>query len=303
MKKNQQLSWNDYLFENRNKAYGAYALRTGESQNLLKSLLIGLFFVGILLAVFSFTTKNNEIIVDDPVISCPYIIDFIEEPNPPTEPSKPIQNDVAPATTTENKEDVMPEPTEKPSVETPPTINRDLGKMTMPEIGNNNGEGSIKSGSNNMGISNDNEGKDNINNNVVPAPEKIFNARDVSKMAVFPGCEKAGNTKKALQDCMAAKLQEELGVQLSDFGETASRNNYEKVSARLNFVVDKSGRIINVRTLTGGNEEFSKEAQQALNRISERLMRKGKYLKPAQLNDGTNVNLNFTIPVQFELQK
>src|SRR5690606_30824338 len=129
MKKNQQLSWDDYLFQNRNKAYGAYALRTGESQNLFKSLLIGLFFVGILLAVFSFTTKNNEIIINDSVISCPFIIDFVEEANPPVEPPKPIQNDVAAATTTEENEDVMPEPTEEPSVETPPTITRDLGKM------------------------------------------------------------------------------------------------------------------------------------------------------------------------------
>lgn len=302
MKKNQHLSWNDYLFENRNKAYGAYVLRTGEGENLLKSLLIGLSIIGVLVAIFSFTNKNNETIVEDemPIPTVHHFKKIVDE-KPPL-PEKPATPKVIPAATTPDKTDsqITPNPTEKPDVEQPLTINRDLGKVTMPNIGTVGSEGTIKSGGEVNGTVNTSDGTTDAPS--APAPEKIFTVRDVTKMAVFPGCENAGKTKKDLEQCMAMKLQEELGIQLDDFGETAAANNIGIAKAKLHFVVDKSGKIVDVKALNGGNEKFSKEAQEALKRISDRLSKRGKYLQPAELSDGTVVNMNFTIPVQFQLQ-
>src|SRR5690554_6387189 len=58
MRKNQKTNWNDFLFENRNKAYGAYQIRNDENWNLLKSTLIGLSIMGLFVAIFSFTDKT-----------------------------------------------------------------------------------------------------------------------------------------------------------------------------------------------------------------------------------------------------
>src|SRR5690606_12446918 len=158
----------------------------------------------------------------------------IVEEKPPV-PEKPAAPKVIPAATTPDETDsnIIPNPTEKPDVDQPLTINRDLGKITMPDV-TEAGDGSIKSTGSTAGTSEGGEGTDGTNN--VTAPAKILSPRDVSKMAAFPGCEKADTTKKALQDCMASKLQEELGIQLNDFGETVVKINLEKVNARLHLI-------------------------------------------------------------------
>lgn len=302
MKKNQQLSWNDYLFENRHKAYGAYVLRTGEGNNLLKSLLLVIFIVGVLVTVLSFTSKNS--IVSEP-IPTPTVHDFYDFPDEviPPKKDKPIAKKVIPAATVDKKDsDVIPDPRENPEVEKPLTQQNDIGKLVMPDInGNAEGEGSIKS-TGNTGISGTGDEGGTKQPETPEADDKIYMPRLVSKMAVFPGCENAGTTKKALQDCMAEKLSNELGIQLNDFGTIASRNNINQAQTKLNFIVDKSGKIVEVKAVSAGDQTFSKEAQDALKRISERLAKKGKYLKPAELDDGTKVNMSFTIPVQFQAQ-
>lgn len=41
--------WNDLVFENRNKTYGAYALRQNYSKNIIVSCLLSILFVLILI--------------------------------------------------------------------------------------------------------------------------------------------------------------------------------------------------------------------------------------------------------------
>lgn len=301
MKKNQHLSWDDYLFENRNKAYGAYALRTGESDNLLKSLLIGLFLVGILVAIFSFANKNNEIASENesPAFT-EHILENFKDKKPPLL-EKPSTPKAVPVSGTKEKVEskTTPNPTESPVVETPPAIHRDLGKITMPDVGNTSGDTGMKTPTV-VGAPDGNSEADSPI--ATPDVERVFSPREISTMAVFPGCEKAGSTKKALQDCMSAKLQEELSGQLNDFGRIAAHHNIQTAHAKLNFIVDRSGKIIEIHALRGGNEEFSKEAQEALKRISERLVKRGSLIQPAQLSDGTSVNMNFTIPLKYQFQ-
>ena len=301
MKKNQQFSWDDYLFENSNKAYGAYALRTGESDNLLKSLLIGLLLVGIMVVFFSFANKNNEIAIekDNPPLT-EHILENIKDRKPPL-PEKPAMSKAIPVSVTKGKMEnkTTPNPTESPDVETPPAIHRDLGKITMPDVGNTSGDTGMKTPAVVGSTEGSSEGDFPL---AAPDPERVFSPREISAMAVFPGCEKAGTTKKALQDCMSAKLQEELIVQLNGFGRVAANRNIQTAHAKLIFIVDKSGKITGVHALRGGNEEFSKEAQEALKRISERLVKRGSLIRPAQLSDGTSVNMNFTIPLKYQFQ-
>src|SRR5690606_36950771 len=77
-----------------------------------------------------------------------------------------------------------------------------------------------------------------------PAPTGNFTAREVSEMAVFPGCERFKGDKTKLQKCLSDKLSDQLQDQLSDFAETMSDRGESQAVAKLQFVIDKSGKII-----------------------------------------------------------
>ena len=51
--------------------------------------------------------------------------------------------------------------------------------------------------------------------------------------------------------------------------------------------------------MNGNEKQFDTEAQKALEQISKRLTQKGKFIQPAEMDDGSKVNMTFTIPVQF----
>jgi protein TonB len=308
MSKIRHLSWDDYLFQNRHKAYGAYALRTGEGQNLLKSLLItigGIFAISLIL---SFTVKEKVKITDKDIYSPTFILGKVDDEQPPRiKPELPtVAKVIPPAKTNEELDsDIMPEPTSDPAVETPINKNENLGKTETDETGETSeGMGASQVGSTTEGnIGNGTGEGSGVETPVTPAqPDKIFLPRDVSKMAIFPGCEKAGKSKIELQDCMAKQLSKELGTQLQDFSTIADRYNIDKATTKLQFIVDKNGKIVQIKAVGGNNQHFSKEAQEALRRISERMIQKGKSIQPAEMNDGTKVNMNFTIPVQYMVQ-
>ena len=88
-------------------------------------------------------------------------------------------------------------------------------------------------------------------------------------------------------------------IQLNDFQETADRQGFHEAVAKVQFIIDKSGKIVEIKTLKGGNASLSKESRDALERISKRMIQKGKLIQPAKFNDGTPVNMMFTIPVKF----
>lgn len=120
-------------------------------------------------------------------------------------------------------------------------------------------------------------------------------------MAIYPGCEsesKKGNA--ALTKCMSDKISKELGGELSDFAETASQKNLNSAVAKMQFIVNKNGEISQVKPLSGSNQDLGKEAKSALERINKQILRKGKKITPAKLEDGSDANLIFSIPVRFQ---
>lgn len=77
----------DIVFENRNKAYGAYQLRKDTDRYLKIGLLIGFMFVTILSA-YSLSNKKSTIAINDPVLldTTVYIVNDVKEielPKPP----------------------------------------------------------------------------------------------------------------------------------------------------------------------------------------------------------------------------
>lgn len=303
MSKKEHLPWNDFLFNNRNKAYGAYQIRTNEGWNLLKSLLLCLSIVGITALIFSFTTKDAVVTpqkADKPLKEHVFVI-VDEKPDLPKFVAPKVIPSSAPKST-EEKSKQTPDPKDAPLIETPIQNNVDLDLADATDEnagvdGERNSHSTQTSSSSGTAV----DGP-----TTVLAPETTrttYNAREVTKMAVFPGCESSANDKVSLQKCMAKQLQSELGNQLQHFEEVAQKYHINTAKTQLQFVVDKNGRITHIKTLNGNHVKFDQEAQAALDRIAKKMVQRKQFIQAAELDDGSKINLIFTIPLHFILQQ
>ena len=306
----------DILFENRNKEYGAYQLRQIADHDLMRSLFVGIGIValitsGTLYANYKLTnldlSKKNDgvvVILDD---LTPTKIEEKEVVVPPKE-EPPMEEKTIQAKTDQVKH-IIPTPTESPRVEETIKPVDELKKVDLgtferdgdPSKGQTGG-GEVSPEGNKFGKPNTDipEGPKDIIKPVVN-PNATINSRQASVMAIYPGCEsesKKGN--EALTKCMSDKISKELGSELSDFAETASRNNISSAAAKMQFVINKNGEISQVKSLNGSNQDLGKEAKSALERINKQIARKGKKITPAKGQDGTDANLLFSIPVKFQ---
>lgn len=110
-------SWDDLIFENRNKSYGAYALRQDYSNGLLKGLLVSIGFATVIFAVAG-VLNGSKIIKDVPkmlpdiiISSAPTIKpDIIQQPQQ-AHPKRSVNRNVAPvAVATPDPVEPKPEP-------------------------------------------------------------------------------------------------------------------------------------------------------------------------------------------------
>lgn len=299
MKKNQKLSWNDFLFENRNKSFGAYQIRKNENWNLLKSLVFTLAFLGILGLIVSFTTVEKPVEKPEEPKEITHELTKISEKQKVEKPKVLVTETVVILKTKKKENKKFPDPKADPKIENPIDKNVDLPSVPVKD---NSGTVEGSTGPKGDVVS---SGSQTVSGSS-PAPvitpkitKTSYNVREVSKMAVFPGCENVGNSKLALQNCMSQKLQSELGSELSDFSDLAAKYGINLAQTKLHFTVNKSGQITHVKTMNGNNKDFDAEAQKAMERISRKLIQRGKYIKPAELNDGSEVDIVFSIPVQF----
>ncbi|MFA7687155.1 MAG: hypothetical protein WCY25_04740 [Moheibacter sp.] len=293
----QQRSLDDVVFENKNKAYGAYYNRITAGWDLMKSLVLTIFGISVLAVVLSFTlhteTENPE--------EEPYTYELDRITNPPAEKVKPeVQKEKPvqkPKTLQTDKTNQIPTPKVNPPVQTEVLEHDDLATAVSTDVGEDGIETIVNPNSTDTSGTGGNE-----DGNAVEDTEEnntVYMVRDVTHMAVFPGCEKFAGNKEKLQSCLSEQLQRELSIQLNDFQETADRQGFHEAVAKVQFIIDKSGKIVEIKTLKGGNASLSKESRDALERISKRMIQKGKLIQPAKFNDGTPVNMMFTIPVKF----
>lgn len=267
MNVDRESRFNEILFENRNKKYGAYALRMDEGRILQKSLFIGIAFFASLsvLPLIVNSLKGAEIITELPP-EIAYNPRYIPDEPPvvvtPVVPNVPVN--------TVSLE--VPTPTKNPEKQTtiPPVSERDdavIGPETI--------EGPPPT-----------TFKPPVVNVVVPPsvvkPPVVINSEPggiptrVDVEASFNGGINAFRSKV---------------VQNFDGGNFDGTGNLIKTT--VTFVVEKDGTISGIKA-SGPNAEFNKEAESTIKNI------KGKWL-PAKL-DGKNVRsyFNFPISMQFE---
>lgn len=294
----EQRKYDDFeelVFENRNKEYGAYDLRRSYKGLLTKAFFIGtsFFLTAIAVPVLLLNAdvkgaKEMEGIEVDLMakdVDTPDLEDEKPEPEPekiyeqPKEPELQSLQDLAPlsdAPQVATVQNVVPEPTQNAKNETPPPTKeemQDKAISTKTQEGvaaTNNAPAPVK------GVEGG-QGTQAVKENVPIVPEKVDTKvihETVDNEAEFPGGTQA----------FIRRIQENFDSEAVD-GEGI-------LKTEVRFVVEINGRVSDVKA-TGPNASFNREA--------ERTIRSIRGWKPAEIK-GQKVRSRFVVPVTMRFE-
>lgn len=258
----------DIIFENRNKAYGAYYLRKFYTNRLLKSL--GLMMTGVIvLSAFTFmpaskNKKNGNIEVAG-IIEMKEIDKKPKDPEKPKEPVQPKKNSAATVQYTSDIK-IVPASTVIPPVD----AITDTAQIANVTGGGAPGEAPIVGTTPGGDGDGGGKSKDLV---VEPAVDIITPTASPDVMPEFPGGMKA--------------LQRFLQKNLTNPREM---DENEKVSVKVRFVVGYDGKLKSFEVAEDGGEEFNKEVIRVLKKMPEWTPGKTR---------GQSVSVYYTIPVKF----
>jgi protein TonB len=263
-------SMDDIVFEDRNKAYGAYKLRQQYGKNFSIAMVSSAVFV--LLMVFSpdiygFITKilgkKETVELEDEKMQEVILEDIPLDPETPPPPALEI-----PPPKVEMIRFLPPEikPDNEVKKEEIPPTQEDLEEKK--NIGSENQEGDT---SLNVAIEDGPKGNQVVDD---AGDDQVYTA--VEEDAEFPG----GN------EAMMKFIQKNIV-----YPKKAERME-EQGRVIVYFEIDKEGKVTNVRLYKGFNAECDEEAM--------RVVRMMPSWKPAKQN-GRNVRVRRTIPVKFKL--
>ncbi|MDY0932209.1 energy transducer TonB [Chryseobacterium sp. CFBP8996] len=269
----QNLTLDEIVFENRNKAYGAYDLRHQYPRLLTKSFIIGtgLFLVTALSPFIYMTIKSMnekeavevksdlvEIIEEDPIIEQPKE----EEPPPPPPPVEEEKIEII--------QNVVPEPVKAPKIETPPPPISEQLKTTTGAVSQ---EG-VKAPAYTPPPPPPSTGTKASTAEVKPQVSDTQVYSEVEQTAEFPGGINAFR-KKVSENFDSSAIEGADGV----------------VKGEVTFVVERDGSITDVK-VTGKNSDFNSEAVRTVKSI------KNKWA-PAKIN-GQSVRYRYRLPLAMQ---
>ncbi|MBK9354742.1 MAG: energy transducer TonB [Bacteroidetes bacterium] len=270
--------WNDELskernqivFENRNRAYGAYELRQSYNDNMIKALFGGLLFFGLILLIPAFHGGYQKEI---PVIECDFGRDLVLQEYkfiPKTESSA---HSTAKVEKVADKLNVKVSDKEDNRDKLDEITNRPIETMTTENHGNpysglNEGTGvdkEVKPGGQQDPI----EKKEVVK----PAEEANF-VTWAPVMPLFPGGDDA--RKKFFSKNMTyPRIPLENGIE---------------GTVIVNFIVGKNGEINDIKIVKSINKELDKEAIRVISLMPN--------WAPG-MNNGKPVKVSFNLPVKF----
>lgn len=272
---NSNLSLDEIVFENRNKAYGAYDLRTNYRSVLTKAFIFGtiLFCVAaftpfVIMKIKQMTAKETqevnanliEIIPEETIIEEP----VEEEPPPPPPPKEePPQQEVI--------QNVVPEPVKAPKVETPPPP---ITKQLETTTGLANQEG-VKTPSYTPPPPPPGPSK-STTVEVKPQVSETQVYTEVEQLAEFPGGINS----------FRSKVQNSFDTSVMDGDEGT-------VKTEITFVVERDGSITDVKA-SGPNKDFNAEAIRTVKSV------KNKWA-PAKIN-GQAVRYRYRLPLTMQFE-
>ncbi len=266
----------EIVFENRNKNYGAYDLRTRYPKILTRSFIIGtlvfLFLVLVPLVVLKIKEMNAkkethvdanlvEILQDDKVLEQPK--EEEAPPPPPPKPEEPQKQEII--------QNVVPEPKKAPKVETPPPPISEQLKTTTGLI---NQEG-VKTPSYTPPPPPPSTGRGTAVE-VKPQVSATEVYETVDQAADFAGGGLNGFRKKFVESFDNSAMEGE-----------------GTVKTEITFVVERDGTISQVKA-SGSSSDFNREAERTIKSI------RGKW-NPGKVN-GQPVRSRFRFPVTMNFE-
>ncbi|MCD1115906.1 energy transducer TonB [Chryseobacterium turcicum] len=269
----QNLTLDEIVFENRNKAYGAYDLRHQYPRLLTKSFIIGtgLFLVTALSPLIYMTIKSMnekeavevksdlvEIIEEDPIIEQP------KEEEPPPPPPPVVEEKI------EIIQNVVPEPVKAPKIETPPPPISEQLKTTTGAVSQ---EG-VKAPAYTPPPPPPSTGTKASTAEVKPQVDEKAIYTEVEQTAEFPGGINAFRRKVS-----------------ENFDSSAIEGADGVVKGEVTFVVERDGSITDVK-VSGKNPDFNSEAVRTVKSI------KNKWA-PAKIN-GQSVRYRYRLPLAMQ---
>ncbi|HEY9005554.1 MAG TPA: energy transducer TonB [Ohtaekwangia sp.] len=258
-------NWDDLVFENRNKLYGAYEMRKSYSGNLATgfSFSIGLAVVAIAIPILSALMKDDvAILPSNPFKEKVLIID----PQPIIEPIYVAPPPAAAMQTVSNNTRIRVTTTAPPNETIP--INEDLQLTSSPGTEPGNGIDTSIPGEGQVPAS--------IPMEVPASSNEPFITAEV--MPAFEG------GMEAMYQFIKRKIKypgsaRRLGIQGTVF---------------VTFVVNSEGKVTNVKTIKGISAECDKEAERVIGMLPN--------WKPGMQNHSP-VSVRMTVPIKFQMQE
>ena len=264
---NSEVLFNEVLFRNRNKKYGAYILRTEEDHILFKSTFLGIALIGaisIFPLVFN-AFQNVETKVDEHKIYD--LKDLNDTPDKPPVFIKPLSSN-PPKTNTIKYE--IPNPTTNPTVEKPSPSVKDFEKAN---IGTETIVGELPT----VSIAQ-------------PITPPINISKDIITKPVID------NTPKTVVDIEATfggGINSFRSKVVENFDTDSFNGTGDLMKTTVTFIIEKDGTISNIKAV-GSNAEFSSEAERTIKNIRDKWI-------PAKLN-GQYVRSYFKFPISIQFE-
>ena len=290
----EQLKYADFeelVFENRNKAYGAYDLRRSYRGLLTKAFVIGvLFFSGMILLplLYSKAIKTEAKEEDGTKVNVNLkAFETTEEEDPV--PDEPLENkqeevlqsldDVAPPSSEQvaTIANVVPEPVENAPIETPPPTKKDMENKAISTktvegvAATNNAPPPVQGVEGGRGTQAKIEGA-----KIVDKP--------VDKQEIHTTVDVEADYGNGGLNGFRAKVMENFDNEAVE-GEGV-------LTTTVKFVVETNGTVSQVKA-TGSNADFNREA--------ERVVRSIKGWKPAK-KGGVNVRSYYSLPLKMKFE-
>ena len=291
----EQLKYADFeelVFENRNKAYGAYDLRRSYRGLLTKAFLIGvLFFSGMVLLPLLYSKAIKTEAKEGDGIEVEVNLKDLEMPEEEDPaPDEPLENkqeeilqslqDVAPpsdAPQVATIAHVVPEPVENPPIETPPPTKKDME---------------------NRAISTKTQEGVAATNNAPPPVQGVEGGRgDKAKIEGAKIVDKPVTTNEIHT---TVDVEADYGngglngfrAKVAENFDSEAVQGEGMLTTTVKFVVETNGTVSQVKA-TGSNPDFNREA--------ERVVRSIKGWKPAK-KGGVNVRSYYSLPLKMKFE-
>jgi protein TonB len=262
-------NWTELVFEDKNKAYGAYQLRQENPRTTVLAFFVGTSFILALIGSWfllsSFSTHTEDGIADDPI--APKIVTVDLSQRPPAEPlgsKAPVAPNQSPLEPT-NLSHMVVAATPDAHVDIPTnadlkTTSTDTGDATGPAV-----DAPINIGS-------------PAGTALTPAVDtKAKSPAELDRLPEYPG-----GMKKFYEFVM------------NNVEESKFENSSGTVSVIMGFVIEKDGSMTDIRVLRSSDKSLEKEAIRVLKSL------KVKW-SPGWL-DGDKVRTQYTLPIKVDLK-